>query len=74
MTKRYREPFNGKRYIGNNSPTKKEVHDLDNEDTSPNGCQIDKIKEVVTFDPDTLAEARSNGFDPCDKCLEGSTR
>ena len=72
MTIRNYPPFNGKRYIGNGS--KKEVHDLLNEDTNENGCQIDEIKEVVTFDPDTLENARSKTFDPCDKCLEGSTR
>lgn len=76
MARRNYPPFNGKRYIGNNSPNIKnrEVHDLDNEDTRPNGCQIDEIKAVVTFNPDTLEEARSRGYDPCDKCLEGSTR
>ena len=74
MINRIYPPFNGKRFIGNSSPDKMEVHDLNNEDTSSNGCRIDEIKEVVTFDPDTLEEAHSKGFDPCDKCLEGSTR
>lgn len=74
MAIRYYPPFNGKRFIGNASPSKKEVHDLRNEDTSENGCQIDEIKNVVTFEPDTLEQARSQGFDPCDKCLEGSIR
>ena len=74
MARRYYSPFNGKKYIGNASPDKMEVHDLDNEDTSPNGCQIDEIKEKVTFTPDTLQQARYKGFDPCDKCLTGSTR
>jgi len=74
MSRRNYPPFNGKRYIGNTSPSKREVHDLNNEDTKPNGCQIDEIKEVVIFAPDTLEEASSKGFDPCDKCLEGSTR
>jgi len=74
MVRRNYPPFNGKRYIGNNSPNIKnrEVHDLDNEDTNKNGCQIEEIKNVVTFD--SLAEARNKGFDPCDKCLTGSKR
>lgn len=65
-------PFDGNRFIGNKNTT--EVHDLDNEDTADNGCQIDEITDVVTFDPDTLEQALSEGYDPCDKCLEGSTR
>jgi len=74
MSRRNYPPFNGKRYIGNASPSKMEVHDLDNEDERESGCQIKEIKEVITFDPDSLQEARSKGFDPCDKCLVGSTR
>src|SRR5262245_32761587 len=30
----------GERYLGNKSPSKKEVHDLDNEKTGTNECQI----------------------------------
>jgi len=38
MARRYGAPYNGKRYIGNNSThiKNREVHDLDNEDTSFN--------------------------------------
>jgi hypothetical protein len=74
MTIRNYPPFNGKRYIGNNSPNIKnrEVHDLLNEDKNENGCQIDEIKNVVTFN--SLAEAHDKGFDNCDKCLGGSKR
>jgi hypothetical protein len=36
-----RPQFPGKRYLGNSN--KKEVHDLDQEDTSASGCQIDEI-------------------------------
>ena len=66
---------NSYRYLGNKST--KEVHDLDNEDTSASGCQIGEIFQAghaVKFSPDTLAEAISEGYDPCDKCLPGSTR
>lgn len=51
-----------------------EVHDLDKEDTSPNGCQIDEISNVKTFTPDTLEQAHSEKFDNCDKCIGGSRR
>ena len=69
MARRYRSPFNGKRFIGNTNENK--VHDLDNEDTDPNACQIDEIKDehVKTFDPDTLKEAIGQGFTKCSYCL-----
>ncbi len=63
------------RYLGNKNSM--EVHDLDNEDTSANGCQIDEIIKAghaVTFKPDTLEQARLLGYDPCAKCLAGSRR
>ena len=63
------------RYLGNKNT--KEVHDLDNEDTSPSGCQIDEIiraGHAVWFNPDTLEEAHRQGYDNCAKCLGGSRR
>lgn len=67
--RRYRSPFNGKRYIGNKNTM--EVHDLDNEKAA---CQIDEIKteHIVTFTPDTLSTAHSQGFDNCAHCIGGS--
>jgi hypothetical protein len=70
-----RSPFPDKRYLGNSN--KKEVHDLDQEDTSASGCQIDEIisaGHAVTFNSDTLEEAHARGYDNCDKCLGSSTR
>jgi hypothetical protein len=70
-----RPKFLGKRYLGNSN--KEEVHDLDQEDTSASGCQIDEIIKAghaVTFDPDTLEEAHVCGYDNCAKCLGGSLR
>jgi len=64
-----------KRYVGNNNTT--EVHDLDQENTAPNGCQIDEITgagNTVTFDPDTIVEAHGRGYDNCSKCLRGPSR
>ena len=63
------------RYLGNSA--KKEVHDLHNEDTSGNGCQIDEIiaaGHAVVFLPDTARQAISEGYDPGAKCMQGSTR
>lgn len=57
------------RYLGNKS--KKEVHDQHNE--RPN-CQLSEIKERVQFSPDTLTQARKEGYDNCHYCIGGSTR
>ena len=68
-------PLYGKRYCGNTN--KMEVHDLDYEDVSPSGCQIDEIiaaGHAKTFTPDTLGQARSEGYDNCSYCIGGSTR
>jgi len=54
-----------------------EVHDLDNEDTSPSGCQIDEIIDAGharSFNPDTLEQAHREGYDDCAYCIGGSTR
>lgn len=74
--RRYSSPINGKRYLGNTTP-KKEVHDLDNEKTRANECQIDEIikaKHARTFTPDTLEQAHREGYDNCKYCIGGSTR
>jgi hypothetical protein len=66
---------NSHRYLGNKNT--KEVHDLDNEDSSPSGCQIDEIiraGHAVEFTPDTLQTAHGLGYDNCAKCLGGSRR
>lgn len=63
-----------KRYLGNNNPSKMEVHDLHNEQTN---CQIDEIlkaNHAVVFDPDTLEQAHSEGYDNCAYCIGGSKR
>ena len=66
-----------KRFLGNSSPGHMEVHDLENEDTRPNACQIDEIIEAgnaVVFDPDTLEQAYSEGYNNCAYCIGASTR
>jgi hypothetical protein len=65
----------GKRYVGNKN--KKEVHDLSNEDTAENGCQVDEFLAAghgVRFIPDALAQAHAERYDNCAKCLGGSRR
>jgi hypothetical protein len=59
------------RYLGNDSPSKKEVHDTQNKQTN---CQLGEITHRKTFTPDTLAQAHSEGFDNCAWCLGGSRR
>lgn len=51
---------NGKRFLGNESAM--EIHDLDNERSE---CEIDAIIAAgadVYFDPDSLAQAHSEGY------------
>ena len=68
MARRYKGNMNGQRYLGNTS--KKEVHDLDNEKTAANQCQIDEIIAAGNDKPfDTLASAHTAGYDDCDYCL-----
>ena len=75
MARRYGPPLNGKRFCGNTNTM--EVHDLDNEDTRPSGCQIDEIVaagHATTFMPDTLHQAHLEGYDNCAYCIGGSRR
>jgi len=69
-------PTWGKRFVGNTT-SKKEVHDLDNEQTGPNECQIDEIIEAGharTFTPDSLEQAHKEGYDNCAYCIGSSKR
>lgn len=73
MARRYSGNMNGERYLGNTD--KKEVHDLDNEDTAANGCQIDEIISAGHDCPfNSLTPAHVEGYDNCAKCLGGSYR
>lgn len=73
MGRRYGPPLNGKRYCGDTN--KMEVHDLDNEDASPLGCQIDEIIAADfarAFVPDSLFAAHEAGFANCARCIGAS--
>lgn len=73
MARRWKGHMNGEQYLGNTA--KKEVHDLDQENTRPDGCQIDEIIRAGHDRPyTTLAAARGAGFDNCAKCLGRSYR
>lgn len=64
--------MNGERYLANSSPSKMEVHDLDNEKSQ---CQIDEIIRAGHDRPyTTLAAAHAAGYDNCAWCLGNSTR
>lgn len=65
--------MNGERYLGNTN--KKEVHDLDNEKTASNQCQIDEIIKAGDDKPfQILSAAHGAGYDNCAWCIGGSTR
>ncbi len=66
MVVRYGRPFLGKRFIGNK--TTKTVHDTVMEKYE---CLIDEIpaNQILTFSPDTLDEAKAQGYSPCEFCL-----
>ncbi len=75
MARRGGPPTYGRRFIGNKN--KMEVHDLDNEKTGPNECQIDEIIKAghaAIFLPDSLSQAHSEGYDNCAHCIGGSRR
>jgi hypothetical protein len=77
MARRQGAPTYGNQYVGNTSSSKREVHDLDNEKTKPNECQIDEIiaaSHARIFYPDTVSQAISEGYDRCQYCLGLSTR
>jgi len=62
-------------FMGNTNT--KEVHDLDNEKTGRNQCQIDEIiaaGHAKTFNPDTLEQAHKEGYDNCAHCIGQSEK
>jgi len=68
MARRYTGNMNGERYLGNTS--RKEVHDLDNEKTGKNECQIDEIIAAKHDKPyTTLTAAHDDGYGDCAYCL-----
>jgi len=72
MARRQGYPLYGAKYCANTSPSKKEVHDLDNEKTQ---CQIDEIIRAGHAVPfNSLLDAHNQGYDNCAYCIGGSTR
>jgi hypothetical protein len=69
MSRRYTSNMTGERYLGNTS--KSPVHDLDNEKTGKNECQIDEITKAGKDKPyTTLEAAHDGGYGDCDYCLK----
>jgi hypothetical protein len=63
----------GERYLGN--VERMEVHDLDNEKSGTQGCQIDEIIKNGNDRPFTSRQsAHAAGNDDCFWCLGGFTR
>lgn len=70
--RRYTDNMNGERYLANTSPSKKEVDDLDNEQTN---CQINEIIKAGHKKPFTSqSTANAAGYDNCAYCLGKSSR
>lgn len=70
--RRYKGNMNGERYLANASPSKKEVHDLDNEKSQ---CQIDEIIQAGHDRPfQSLESAHNAGYDNCAWCIGNSKR
>ena len=75
MARRNTGNMNGERYLANTSPRKKEVHDLDNEKTGANQCQIDEIITAGNDKPyNSQKTANDAGYDNCKHCIGNSTR
>lgn len=72
MARRRTGNMNGERYLANKSPSKKEVHDLDNEKTK---CQIDEIIAAKNDKPyNSQKAANDDGYDNCAHCIGNSSR
>jgi len=72
MARRNKGDMKGERYLANTSPSKKEVHDLDNEKSN---CQIDEIIMAGHDKPySSLEAAHKDGYDNCAYCIGASKR
>jgi hypothetical protein len=71
MARRHKGNMDGEKYLANKSPSKREVHDLDNEKTR---CQIDEIIDAKNDVPySSKAAAKTDGYDNCAHCIGDST-
>ena len=72
MARRWKGNMNGEQYLANTSPSKMEVHDLDNEKGQ---CQIDEIIRAGHDKPyNSLAAANRDGYDNGAYCIGDSKR
>ena len=67
MARRNRGHMNGEQYLGD--VDKYRLHDLDNEQTGPNECQIDAIIDAGNDQPYVSAQrAHMEGHADCEFC------
>jgi hypothetical protein len=75
MARGLRYQFYGKIYCGNTN--KMEVHDLNYEDRRQFACRIEEIiasGHAKSFTPDTLEQAREEGYKNCTYYIGMSTK
>jgi len=66
--RRWRGKMRGERYLANTKT--KEIHDLDFEDSSENGCQVDDVIDTYYDKPYLfLEDAHTDKYYNCKKCL-----
>lgn len=71
MARRWTGNMNGEQYLANKD--KMEVHDLDNEKTGANECQIDEIIKAKNDKPYTSQKAANDaGYGNCTHCIGNS--
>lgn len=72
MARRWTGHMNAEQYLANTNPSKKEVHDLDNEKPQ---CQIDEIIKDGHDKPyNSLEAAHRDGYDNGAYCIGDSKR
>lgn len=73
MTRRTTGNMNGQQFLANTSPSKMEVHDLDNEKTGANECQINEIIKAGNDKPYATQKAANDaGYGNCAYCIGDS--
>lgn len=68
--RRYTGNMNGERYLANQTPSKREVHDLDNEKLRRTSARPTRSFARVTIGYHSLDQARREGFDNRAWCIE----
>jgi len=73
MARRKTGNMNGEQFLANTD--KMQVHDLDNEKTDENECQIDEIIKAKNDKPYTTKKAANDaGYEDCAHCIGDSKK